>query len=44
MKLPDSNEARNAFSNVEKNFDSLISFVSTKKSPTFSEYRRAPIS
>jgi hypothetical protein len=23
---------------VEKNFDSLISFVSTEKSPTFSEY------
>ena len=38
MKLPDSNEVRNAFSNVEKNFDSLISFVSTEKSPTFSEY------
>jgi hypothetical protein len=37
-KLPDSNEVRNAFSNVEKNFDSLISFVSTEKSPTFSEY------
>jgi hypothetical protein len=38
IKLPDSNKVRNAFSNVEKNFDSLISFVSTEKSPTFSEY------
>jgi hypothetical protein len=38
MKLPDSIEVRNAFSSVETNFDSLISFVSTEKSPTFSEY------
>lgn len=38
MKLPDSNQVRNAFSNVEKNFDSSISFVSTEKSPTFSEH------
>ena len=38
MKLPDSDQVHNAFSNVEKNFDSSISFVSTEKSPTFSEY------
>jgi hypothetical protein len=37
MKLLDSNKVRNAFSNVEKNFDSSLSFVSTEKSPTFSE-------
>jgi hypothetical protein len=38
MKLPDSSKVRNAFSNVEKNFDSSISFVSIEKSPTFSEH------
>ncbi len=38
MKLPDPSEVRYAFSSVEKNFDSFVSFVRTEKSPTFSEY------
>lgn len=38
MKLPDPSEVRNAFSSVEKNLDSLVSFVFTEKKPTFSEY------
>jgi hypothetical protein len=38
MKLPDPSEVRYAFSSVEKNFDSFVSFVLTEKSPTFSEY------
>lgn len=38
MKLPDSSEVRYAFSSVEKNFDSFVSFVLAEKSPTFSEY------
>jgi hypothetical protein len=40
VELPDSSEVRYAFSSVEKNFDSFVSFVRTEKSPTFSEYHR----
>ena len=38
MKLPDSGEVRYAFSSVEKNFDSFVSYVRTEESPTFREY------
>jgi DNA repair ATPase RecN len=35
---PDPNEVRYAFSSLVQNFDSFLSFVSTEKSPRFSDY------